>query len=981
MDSGALDPTLAAGFHDEAGQYLALLNDCLLAVERGEHDAATVDGMFRAAHSLKGAAGFLDLNQMVTLTHRLETCLDGIRKGEASFTPPAIEALFLALDTLGAQLAALGGQQEPVDPTPALDALAALDQDTPATASSGQTHEHLGALPDWLVDRLDETDVCEAIVAQAGGERIYALRLSLSELLAAHLDPLRVHRTLAEHLRIQRVIPIAHGPDDPFAPLERFGHDVGLFCFAADELEKVLGQAPLPAIDVWELDPASESGVRRLPASASVDLGEPATRLILREDMLRHRDSWLDQTREDLDELESALLELERTPERPDQLDRAFRCVHRIKGSAATMGLEEMARVAHNCEHLLAGLRAGGQAPEPSTFKALFAVRDHLRSTIDRIADGGTTAPDASGVDALLGELLDAAPQPASAELPAWRSDGDRDRCAAEATAAGRHVWQIQLLLRPGAPMPGIRYGMILHNLARLGEILWSDPPLAALSAGHDPDGPLQVLFAADDANEDFADALAVDQVARCSIEPVRASGAGLPGARGSAAASRMDTIRVEAERLDRILNTAGELLIAKARVTSSAEAVCALLDGIDLRELEAFLAAARRSEHRGAGAAGFGEDRLHRVELTLDRLRATREHGGPLRDALQELHRQTGAMQATVMQVRMVPIGPLFQRFHRLVRDVAKERDRSVELVTAGEGTELDKRLIDELTDPLTHLLRNAVDHGLESPAERRACGKSETGTVRLEAFHAGGQVCIRVSDDGRGLDTAAIRAKAIERGVIDAATADELSEAAVHRLIFAPGFSTAQSVTSISGRGVGMDIVHSRIAELKGTVEIDAEPGQGSAFTLRLPLTLAMIDALLVRIGSQRYAFPLEAVREIVEIERDRIANPRGNGRMITLRDQVIALTDPGNAIGTAHVEPGATTRAVVIDHRGDTQAITVDQVLGDEEIVVKPLGEEFAGVRGISGATVLGDGGVALILDVAGFAAASQEDGAPC
>ncbi len=980
MDSGALDPTLAAGFQDEASQYLALLNDCLLAVERGEHEPATVDAMFRAAHSLKGAAGFLDLTPMVTLTHRLETCLDRVRKGEAAFTPPAIEALFLAVDTLGAQLAALGAQQETVDPDQALDALTALDQHPPEPAPTGQTHEHLGALPDWLVGRLDETDVCEAIVAQAAGERVYALRLSLSELFAAHLDPLRVHRTLAERLRIQHVIPIAHGPEDPFAPLERFGHDVGLFCFAAGELEHLLTQAPLPAMEVWELDPAREAGPRHLSASASVDLGEPATRLIVRADMARHRDGWIDQTHEDLDELETALLELERVPELPNQLDRAFRCVHRIKGSAATMGLEEMARVAHNCEHLLANLRAGGHAPQPPTFRALFAVRDHLRSTIDRIADGSTTAPDASHVDALLGELLDVTPQPSIPDLPPWRSDADKDRCAAEATAAGRHVWQIQLILRPGAPMPGIRYGMILHNLARLGEILWSEPSLDALSAGHDPDTPLQVLFAADDANEDFADALAVDQVARCSIDPVRGGPAALAGTRGGTGASRVDTIRVEAERLDRILNTAGELLIAKARVTSSAEAVCALLDGLDLRELDAFLAAARRSDRRGVGG-GFGEDRLHRIELTLDRLRATRSHGGPLRDALQELHRQTGAMQATVMQVRMVPIGPLFQRFHRLVRDVAKERERSVDLVTAGEGTELDKRLIDELTDPLTHLLRNAVDHGLESPADRRAAGKPETGTVRLEAFHAGGQVCIRVSDDGRGLDTAAIRAKAIERGVIDAQSADELSEAAIHRLIFAPGFSTAETVTSISGRGVGMDIVHSRIADLKGTVEIDARPGQGSAFTLRLPLTLAMIDALLVRIGAQRYAFPLEAVREIVEIDRDRIANPRGACRMISLRDQVIALTDPGKAIGTAHVEPGAITRAVVIDHLGQTQAICVDQVLGDEEIVVKPLGEEFAGVRGISGATVLGDGGVALIIDVAGFAATNLEEAAPC
>jgi two-component system chemotaxis sensor kinase CheA len=331
-------------------------------------------------------------------------------------------------------------------------------------------------------------------------------------------------------------------------------------------------------------------------------------------------------------------------------------------------------------------------------------------------------------------------------------------------------------------------------------------------------------------------------------------------------------------------------------------------------------------------------------------------------------LHRHTSDLQASVMRIRMVPIGPLFQRFHRLVRDLARDRDRQARLETAGEATELDKRLIDELADPLTHLIRNAVDHGLEPPEARRAAGKPEQGTVRLEAFHEGGQICIRVRDDGKGLDAERIRAKAVRNGLCTAEAAERLGPAETYALIFEPGFSTAESVTNISGRGVGMDIVRSKVNELKGRIEIESTPGQGTAFTIRLPLTLAMIDALLVEVGGGRYALPLESVREIVELAPGEIHPVEGKGEAICLRENVIALVDLEHTVGLAPLRRGdGCVRAVVTKGGRETMALAVDRVIGDEEIVVKPLSPEFESVQGVSGATVLGDGGIALILDV--------------
>lgn len=501
---------------------------------------------------------------------------------------------------------------------------------------------------------------------------------------------------------------------------------------------------------------------------------------------------------------------------------------------------------------------------------------------------------------------------------------------------------------------------------------------------------PLQILLSGPTHEAALRTALQFDMVERYAIEEVEATSLSAAASQKGASAppppqevrpaanapkrplsTQADTVRVDTARLDHLMNVSGELVITKARVTQLADGIHHALATFDFRGIETLLWQARESGSLQHGESGLSDDRLRRIEQMLGNLAKAQTASSALREASLELHRLTNTMQNNVMQARMVPIGPLFQRFHRLVRDVCKERGRSAALVTAGEGTELDKKLIDELTDPLTHLIRNGVDHGLETPEDRVAVGKPESGTIRLEAFHEGGQICIRVGDDGRGLNLDAIKAKAVKNGLMTADAIERLPEQEIFSLIFQPGFSTAAQVTNISGRGVGMDIVKSKITELKGVIEIDSTLGAGSSFTIRLPLTLAMIDALLVRIGSTRYAFPLESVREIVEIEADTIRTVEGRGRVIFLREEAIALVDLAAVMDVdALSETKGPLRAVITKGLGETLAIMVDHVLGDEEVVVKALSEEFSSVRGVSGATVLGDGGIALILDVNGI-----------
>jgi two-component system chemotaxis sensor kinase CheA len=995
MSDFGLDQDTVSGFLDEAGLHIATLNERLLAVEQGQVGADAVAEMFRAAHSLKGAAGFLKLTAIATVTHRMESVLDLVRHAKLSFTNQVVDALFQSFDLVTSLLADVaGGGAGKVDtaqvqglldavlagrpaaaaaPAPAIAVAApAIAVAAPASAAplpdaappqDDPLEQHLGLLPDWLRGRLDEEDACEALVAAAADEQAVALRFEADELLRFSRGPAAAMAAIATAVRVRRVVHLIAGPEDLWAPLREYRLAIGVFAFCPGDPAAVLRALEVPEGQAWVLKPGAGAPaplrIGRDPAAAA----QRHDRLVIKADMARHLPLWINTTREGLAELDAALLDLEREPAEPAHIDRVFRHLHTAKGGSASMGLDEMARLAHQGENLLAAVRDGRLRLDAEGIAGLFATKDALQACVDRVERGEQDSPDTAAVDGALRRRLASAAGEAGG-LPVWQPS-EADLAAARAAAHGRQLWKLRLALAAQAKLPDLRYGMILTNLGKVATVVVSRPTLAELERGIPDPPPLCALVASSAPLKELIDAIGCDHIRDWSMDPVaggeeRAAAPAAPGEGrlGNNVAAAADTVRVETARLDHLLNTAGELVITKARLSSQVELIMGLLDGVDVRGLEELVA-------RGGQQAGA------RLAAGLQALRRAQDESHRTRDTTTELHRHTSAMQNSVMQARMVPIGPLFQRFHRLVRDLCKEQGREARLVIAGEATELDKKLIDEIGDPLTHLIRNGVDHGLEAPDQREAAGKPRQGTIHLEAFHQGGRIRIQVRDDGRGLAVERIRAKAIERGLVTAAACARLTPAEIYQFIFLPGFSTAAQVTNISGRGVGMDIVKSRVTALKGTVDIESLPGQGATFTISLPLTLAMIDSLMVRVGEARFAFPLDSVREIVELDPREVRSVEGKGRVIFLRGQAISLIELSQALGIPARQDGRETIcAVITKGSGETLAIAVDQVIGDEEIVVKPLTQEFAQVRGVSGATVLGDGGVALILDIHGI-----------
>lgn len=366
--------------------------------------------------------------------------------------------------------------------------------------------------------------------------------------------------------------------------------------------------------------------------------------------------------------------------------------------------------------------------------------------------------------------------------------------------------------------------------------------------------------------------------------------------------------------------------------------------------------------------------------ELVLTRnqlLQVNRQRGDEsFSTPLQRLSAITGELQESVMKTRMQPIGQAWKKLPRLVRDLAKDLGKQIDLVLEGEGAELDRQVLESIRDPITHMVRNCADHGLETPEQRRAAGKPETGVIRLSAYHEGGSIVMRIVDDGRGLDTARIRDKAVEKGLATRAEAEAMSESAVHRLIFAPGFSTAGAITNVSGRGVGMDVVRSNIEQIGGQIELQSQPGQGSAVTVKIPLTLAIVQALIVGAGGQRFAVPQGAVQELIRVGpgSDHRVEVIGRTRMVRLREHLAPLIDLAGELGSEPRDGDAFVMIMQVNkHRF---GVVVSEVIDTEEIVVKPLASVLRGIPLYTGATILGDGAVVLILDPNGLAGRAGE-----
>jgi two-component system chemotaxis sensor kinase CheA len=449
------------------------------------------------------------------------------------------------------------------------------------------------------------------------------------------------------------------------------------------------------------------------------------------------------------------------------------------------------------------------------------------------------------------------------------------------------------------------------------------------------------------------------------------------------------ETLRVDIDRLDHLMNLAGQLVINKARFSQIGEKMRPLIGNKQTAHLLtnaiSSLEKMANEDDLGQGSSQADMDvvRSHARRILADlenvnrdvrRFAEARTSINELYEAIHQLDRVTDGIQKSVMDTRMVPVGPLFTRFKRVIRDITRNSGKEMRLVIRGEKTELDKRMIDELGDPLIHMVRNSADHGIESPEDREAAGKPRQGTVTLDAFHRGNSIVIQVTDDGRGLNLEKIRAKALEREIVSRADLDKMTPHQIYQLIWEPGFSTAEKVTEISGRGMGMDIVRSKIESINGAVELDSTPGEGSVFSIKLPLTLAILPSLMAEIQGDVFAIPVESVVEIVSVEKDAMSTVHGQ-QTATVRGRVVSVlhlhdlfTWSTPASGDGHSTDSEDTTLVIIGVDGQELGLVVHRLLGEEDIVIKSMAENYRNVLGVAGASILGDGRVSLILDIA-------------
>ena len=724
---------------------------------------------------------------------------------------------------------------------------------------------------------------------------------------------------------------------------------------------------------------------------------------------------YLDETNEQLDSLVEIFLQLENKPPTPDDLNEAFRLIHSIKGSSALLGLDRITSLTHHLETHFERLRSGKQELNTPTIDIVLRCIDFLRESNQHLQDGEPieTAGDLLDQVKLLGQItpsLEKQETQKKEHTQQTEDDQENTRSVTEQLPepsiqeTEEPWWKISISKDHDNPSPAHAALAVFQSLASLGELIASQPHQESLE--NDSDFTHFVLLLKTFAPEsEIIQTIQANNFTIFSVEQVP-TGTTLPTteiqitndssqqaahdpspATHTKTAALAKTVRVDVDRLDVLLNLAGELVVNRARLTQLAENVAPAFHKLGLSAhttnlLEAFRKlTARVAEQLGEKVDHELQDLNEQVDKVQEQLQDwehNRQSFSELSTAIDQLTRVSNSLQRGVLNTRMVPVGPLFNRFKRSIRDITQELGKQVNLEIEGEKTELDKRMIDEIGDPLNHLIRNCVDHGIESADMRIQKGKPKVATVSLAASHRGNNVFITVEDDGRGIDMSRVKQTAITRGVISQGSADQLSEDEVAELIFQPGFSTAEEISDISGRGVGMDIVRTKIAQLNGTVEVSSKAGVGTKFIIRLPLTLTITRCMLFRLSHGVLAVPIENVREIVSVSG--FQSTTANGRqMCDVRGEFLPLVSIDDLFDF-HVLTGSDGKElrkqaldsdnhVVILHAANKSlGLRVDGLLGGQDIVVKSLDENFKHIKGLGGASILGDGSVCLLLDAA-------------
>ena len=686
-------------------------------------------------------------------------------------------------------------------------------------------------------------------------------------------------------------------------------------------------------------------------------------------DVSQYLEIFLDESNEHLQTLSDQLIILEKEPENTDTINEIFRAAHSLKGMAGTMGYKRMQNLTHDMENVFSEVRNGNMEVNSNLVDVLFQCLDALETYVDNIRetqDEGTddNEPIIKALNAFIASegKENAAPAAKKEEAPAATASAapadDKDMPLAdfeknavnEALKKNLHVYKIKVSVDENCILKAARAFLVFKNLEGHGDIIKSEPSVQDIedekfdfdfsiivvteekydniialiknvseikdAAGQEITQPFPEEQT-EEAKEEKKETSAVSQTAKPAAAKPAAK---KPASTGKTSGSVSHTVRVDIEKLDVLMNLVSELIIAKNGLVSA-------------------------SHVEGDEAAALNQSFTEQIEY---------------------LERVTTNLHESVMKVRMMPIESVFSRFPRMIRDLNKKLGKKMELYMSGEDTELDRTVIDEIGDPIMHLLRNSADHGLESAEIRKERGKSEVGSIFLDAFQEGNNVVIEVRDDGNGIDTEKVKAKAVEKGTITQEQADVMTDKEAIDLLFRPSFSTAEKVTDVSGRGVGLDVVKSKIEALGGDVEVKTKYGEGSTFSIRLPLTLAIIQALMVKLGDEKYAISLGSIETIEDIPVSDIKYVHAK-EVIHLRGNVIPLIRLRDLLDVPGEPEESENITVVVVRKGDKQAgLVVDSLIGQMEIVIKSLGKYIRINKMISGATILGDGSVALIID---------------
>ncbi|MGM0859985.1 MAG: chemotaxis protein CheA [Bacillota bacterium] len=665
-------------------------------------------------------------------------------------------------------------------------------------------------------------------------------------------------------------------------------------------------------------------------------------------DMNQYLDVFIDESKEHLQTCNEKLLLLEKDPSDLQIVHDIFRAAHTLKGMSATMGYTDLAHLTHQLENVLDAIRNGDMAITSSWLDVMFEALDHLEAMVQSIIDGGDGKRDITEVSAKLDVNGAHAETAAAAEIAetessteAWEYDEFERTVIEEAEEQGFERYEITVSLNENCMLKAVRVYMIFEKLNEIGEVAKTMPSAEVLET------------------EDFGSSFQVCLLTKQSAEDVEQIINGI---------SEVENVEIK---------HGAPLKTVEKQPEPKADIQPALPEKKQQEKQKQPVKNEEQAKHHSGGSKTIrvNIDRLDSLmnlfeELVIDRGRLEQiakelEHN-ELTETVERMTRISGDLQSIILNMRMVPVETVFNRFPRMIRQLQKELNKKIELSIIGAETELDRTVIDEIGDPLVHLIRNSIDHGVESPEVRLKKGKPESGKVVLKAYHSGNHVFIEVEDDGAGLNRKKILEKALERNVITDREAESLEDNEIYELIFAPGFSTADQISDISGRGVGLDVVKNKLESLGGSVSVRSVEGEGSLFSIQLPLTLSIISVLLIKLEEETFAIPISSIIETAVIDKNDILQTHDR-EVIDFRGHIVPVVYLKEEFKINDTKQDAQQLHIIIVKKGDKPtAFVVDSFIGQQEVVLKSLGDYLTNVFAISGATILGDGQVALIID---------------